>query len=82
MLASLPGSRAARAALALAARAAAAGLPQVGVLDSSLYASLQPGYEVVFSGVYGAPGDAQAALRSVRARAGYAAPISRASRPL
>ena len=45
-----------------------AGLPQVGVLDSSAFASLHPGYYVVFSGVYGAPGDAQTALETVRAR--------------
>jgi hypothetical protein len=36
-----------------AARARAAGLPQVGVLWSSRYKSLTPGYWFVFSGVYG-----------------------------
>ena len=54
--------------LALAAGAARRGLPQVGVLDSSAFASLHPGYYVVFSGVYGAAGDAQIALETVRAR--------------
>ena len=32
--------------------ASRAGLPQVGVLDSSRYSSLHPGYSVVFSGIY------------------------------
>ncbi len=52
---------------ALAAGAARRGLPQVGVLDSSSFASLHPGYYVVFSGVYGAAGDARIALETVRA---------------
>jgi hypothetical protein len=52
----------------VAARAARDGLPQVGVLDSGAFGSLHPGYFVVFSGVYGASGDAQAALQTVRAR--------------
>jgi hypothetical protein len=82
VLASLPAPRGARAGQALAARAAADGLPQVGVLDSSLYASLQPGYEVVFSGVYGAPGDAASALAGVQARGyagAYASPVAPSS---
>jgi hypothetical protein len=54
--------------LALARSAARSGLPQVGVLDSSDYSSLHPGYYVVFSGIYGATGDADTALESVRAR--------------
>jgi hypothetical protein len=52
----------------VAARAARDRLPQVGVLSSSRFGSLHPGYYVVFSGVYGASGDAQAALQTVRAR--------------
>jgi len=54
--------------LALARSVARGGLPQVGVLDSSDYSSLHPGYYVVFSGIYGATGDADTALESVRAR--------------
>ena len=50
-----------------ARRAANAGLPEVGVLDSSRFASLHPGYAVVFSGVYSSRADAEAALASVRA---------------
>ncbi len=55
---------------ALAATAARRGLPQVGVLDSSAFSSLHPGYFVIFSGVYGGASDAQLALQTVRAR-GY-----------
>ena len=36
----------------------AKGLPAVGVLDSSQYASLQPGYFVVFSGIYDSQAEA------------------------
>jgi hypothetical protein len=50
-----------------ARRAANAGLPEVGVLDSSRFASLHPGYAVVFSGIYTSRPDAEAALASVRA---------------
>ncbi|HZO97367.1 MAG TPA: hypothetical protein VFB42_08350 [Gaiellaceae bacterium] len=52
---------------ATAARAARAGLPEVGVLDSSEFSSLHPGYYIVFSGVYSTAGEARAALPSVRA---------------
>jgi len=62
---------------ALAKAAAHHGLLQVGVLDSSDFASLHPGYYVVFSGVYGAPGDAQVALGTVRERGFQAAYVAR-----
>jgi len=52
---------------AAAARAAGAGLPQVGVLDSADYSSLHPGYYVVFSGIYSSQSEAEAALASARA---------------
>jgi len=64
---------------ATARRAANAGLPEVGVLDSSKFASLHPGYAVVFSGVYSSRADAEAALTSVRASGfggGYVREIS------
>jgi hypothetical protein len=67
-LVSSPATRGQTKPLALAKGAARRGLPQVGVLDSSVYASLHPGYYVVFSGVYGAPGDARIALETVHAR--------------
>jgi len=70
VLAAAPAAGGRRGPEALAARAVAAGLPEVGILASSAYSSLVPGYDVVFSGIYGTAGDAQTALRSVRAR-GY-----------
>ncbi len=53
---------------AIAARAVRSGLTEVGILDSSAYASLHPGYYVVFSGVYSAAADAETALQTARAR--------------
>jgi hypothetical protein len=61
VLASLPTSAGRRAAVAKARQALSAGLPQVGVLDSSRYSSLHPGYFVVFSGVYDSLSEAQSA---------------------
>jgi len=62
---SVPRGDGLRAARAEAARASQAGAPGVGVLDSGDFSSLNPGYYVVFSGVYGsrsAVGQAAAAL--------------------
>lgn len=42
------------------------GLPKVGVLDSSRFPSLQPGYWVVFSGVYRTKAEAAAKLPKAR----------------
>ncbi len=42
------------------------GLPKVGVLDSSRFPSLQPGYWVVFSGVYATEPEAAAKLPKAR----------------
>lgn len=61
---------------ATAVRAAKDGLPDVGVLDSSDYASLHPGYYVVFSGVYSTSSEAQAALKTVQAT-GFASAYTR-----
>ena len=61
---------------ATAARAAHAGLPQVGVIESAQFSSLHPGYYVVFSGVYNSSSEADAALRSVRA-AGFSSAYTR-----
>jgi SPOR domain len=70
VLASLPTSSGRPAANAKARQAMAAGLRQVGVLDSSRYSSLHPGYYVVFSGIYASLGEAQNAA-SRAADAGY-----------
>jgi SPOR domain len=50
-----------------AQRATAAGLPQVGVLRSSEFPSLRPGWWVVYSGVYGTDAEARAALPQAQA---------------
>ncbi|MGZ4333480.1 MAG: hypothetical protein ACXVRJ_04340 [Gaiellaceae bacterium] len=63
-------------ALTTAKRAAKAGLNEVGVIDSSLYASLQPGYFVVFTGVYGSKADADGAVSTAR-QAGFGGAYSR-----
>jgi hypothetical protein len=70
VLASLPTSSGRPAAVAKAREALRAGLAQVGVLDSSKYASLHPGYYVVFSGVYPSIEEAQDAV-SKAANSGY-----------
>lgn len=59
VLASLPTSGGRDRALAKAREALEAGLEQVGVLDSSRFSSLHPGYHVVFSGVYRTLSEAQ-----------------------
>ena len=53
VLSSFPATNGRVDALARARQALGAGLTQVGVLDSSSYSSLHPGYLVVFAGVYG-----------------------------
>ncbi|HEU6443967.1 MAG TPA: hypothetical protein VFL61_02805 [Gaiellaceae bacterium] len=70
VLLSLPTSAGRPAAVGRAREAIRAGLSEVGVLDSSEYASLHPGYYVVFSGVYPTIGAAQDAV-SKAAEAGY-----------
>jgi hypothetical protein len=70
VLASLPTSAKREAASAKARQALEAGLPQVGVLESSRYSSLHPGYFVVFSGVYSSLSTAQDAA-SRAAELGY-----------
>jgi hypothetical protein len=72
VLVSYPKSNGAPAAHTTALRALHKGLPQVGILDSSAYASLQPGYLVVFTGEYGSQDAANAALATAR-QAGFAA---------
>ena len=67
VLFSYPASGGTAAPNATAAHAARLGLPEVGVLHSDEFASLHPGYYVVFSGIYSSGAEAQAALRSVQA---------------
>jgi hypothetical protein len=63
-------------ALDTAAKAAGKGLNQVGVVDSSNYASLQPGYYVVFTGIYASRAEADAAVGTAR-QAGFPGAYSR-----
>lgn len=62
VLATLPESAGLARARAKAREALAARLPQVGILVSAEYASLHPGYYVVFSGVYRTLEEAQGAV--------------------
>jgi hypothetical protein len=70
VLVSLPTSGGRPAAVGRAREAIRAGLSEVGVLQSSDYASLHPGYYVVFAGVYPTIGAAQDAVAKA-AEAGY-----------
>lgn len=62
-------------ALDTAARAAR-GLREVGILDSGGFSSLQPGYLVVFTGVFASKADADAAVPTAR-QAGFHGAYSR-----
>jgi hypothetical protein len=53
-------------AVTRARQARARGLGTVGILDSSRYASLHPGYWIVFTGVYGSEAEATSALERAR----------------
>ena len=55
------------AAVARAEQARRKGLRRVGVLDSSRYASLHPGYWMVFAGVYPSQPEAASRLREAKA---------------
>jgi hypothetical protein len=65
-LASLPQTGGRRAALARARQARTRGLSPVGILDSSRYASLHPGYWIVFAGIYSSEAEATSALQPAR----------------
>jgi hypothetical protein len=79
VLAALPTTVGAKAARARALAAAGSGVPDVGVLASSRYASLHPGYWIVFSGVYRTLEEALAGLpRAARyVRSAYTQQITR-----
>ena len=66
ILVSVPKVDGRDAAVAHAEQARRRGLRRVGVLDSSRYASLHPGYWVVFSGVYPSEPEATSRLREAR----------------
>jgi hypothetical protein len=76
VLESIPTRAGRSLALDRAREASRAGLPQVGVLDSSRYSSLHPGYFVVFSGIYSSPAQAERGRASASAK-GFGAAYTR-----
>jgi hypothetical protein len=66
VLQSLPIANGRAFALAQARAAQHAGLTQVGILDSSKFSSLHPGYYVLFSGIHNSFDDADAAVSTAR----------------
>ena len=79
VLAVIPAAAGPAPAQSRALAALNAGLPDVGVIESARYASLHPGYSVVFSGVYETLDEALVALpRAARqARNAYVQQITR-----
>ena len=67
VLASIPKTKGRDEAVAVAQQARTHGLTRVGVLDSSRFASLRPGYWMTFSGRYQSEADATGSLRRARA---------------
>jgi hypothetical protein len=67
---SVPTATGREAAVRVARAAILAGLPRVGVLESSEFASLRPGYFVIFSGSYESEDEALAAVEAAQSR-GY-----------
>ena len=59
---------------AKATEASALGLPRVGVIATDDFASLNPGYLVVYSGVYRTQAQAQAAAQAAKPRFSSAYP--------
>ena len=66
VLLSLPQTNGRDAAAAQAKKARDGGLRRVGIIDSSRYASLHPGYYVIFQGVYADEAEASSALQRAR----------------
>lgn len=66
VLVSIPKDNGRDKAVAVAQRARTRRLPRVGVLDSSRFASLQPGYWMTFTGRYQSQADATGSLRKAR----------------
>jgi hypothetical protein len=65
-LASVPQTRGRKPAVARVKAAHRKGLDSVGVLDSSRFASLHPGYWIVFTGIYASEAEATSALEDAR----------------
>ena len=67
VLISLPQSGGGGPPARVPSRPRRAGSREVGIIDSNRFASLQPGYYVVFTGVYATPEEAASALRRAKA---------------
>jgi zinc ribbon protein len=80
VLDSVPSVNGRAAALAEARQALHVGMKQVGVLDSSRFSSLHPGYFVVFSGIYDTQAQAQSHIIEAHRR-GYRGPYPRRITP-
>jgi len=65
-LASIPQTEGRRTAVERARAARRRGLSSVGILDSSTYASLHPGYWVVFAGIFRSEAEAVSGLEQAR----------------
>jgi hypothetical protein len=70
VLSSLPAAGGRAEAFEKGRAAVDAGLTEVGIIDSSRFSSLHPGYYVVFSGVYGSMAEATRFVDDAR-RAGF-----------
>jgi hypothetical protein len=68
VLKSVPTSEGRGPADSAAERARSNGLPQVGVLNSTDYSSMNPGYYVTFTGIYDTESQAEAALPNARSK--------------
>jgi hypothetical protein len=80
VLDSIPTTNGRAGALAEARQALHLGLRQVGVIDSSRFSSLHPGYYVVFAGIYGSEASAQSHVIDAHGK-GYSAPYARPITP-
>jgi hypothetical protein len=80
VLDSLPAPTGRAQAYSEARRAIRSGLKRVGVLDSSKYSSLHPGYLVVFTGIYSNEVAAQSAILNAHQH-GYGAAYARRITP-
>jgi cell division septation protein DedD len=80
VLQSLPVANGRAFALAQARAAQHSGLTEVGILDSSKYSSLHPGYYVLFSGIHDSFDDADTAATAARSH-GYRSAYARRITP-
>jgi hypothetical protein len=80
VLDSVPATNGRAGAVAEAKQAARLGMKEVGVLDSSRFSSLHPGYFVVFAGIYDTEAEAQSHVIEAH-RHGYRGPYPRPITP-